>query len=286
MIMMKTANSDQREYWNSASATKWVTLEDELSATHRNVTRALIDAAGIAPGAHVLDIGCGTGASSRAAALAAGHEGHVSAVDISEELLERAGHHGAPADGARIEFLLADAQVHDFPPAWYDAVISQIGIMFFEDPVAGFANLLAATRPGGQITFVCWRRGADNAWFAKAREIAVAHLGDVPDDPDAPGPVAFADEEKVCRLLTKGGWRQAHAERVPIDLTPPGGPAETAGMTTRLGPAARIIRAYQPGQAQIDAIAADIARYLEQFHTREGMRIPVVLNRFTAQTPG
>jgi len=283
---MTTANGAQRDYWNSPSATKWVTLEDELSATHRNVTRALIEAAEIAPGARVLDIGCGTGASSRAAALAAGPEGHVSAVDISEELLERAGHHGAHLDGARIEFLLADAQAHGFQAGCYDAVISQIGIMFFEDPVAGLANLLAATRPGGQITFVCWRRGLDNAWFAKAREIAVAHLGDVDDDPDAPGPVAFADEDKVCRLLTEAGWSRVQAERVPIDLTPPGGPAETAAVTTRLGPAARIIREYRPDQARIDAIAAEIASYLEQFHTPQGMRVPVVMNRFTARAAG
>ena len=283
---MTKTNSAQRDFWNSPSATKWVTLEDELSATHRNVTRALIEAAEIAPGARVLDIGCGTGASSRAAALKAGPEGHVCAVDISRELLDRAGQHGAPGDGAPIEFLLADAQAHGFPARNYDAVISQIGIMFFEDPVAGFANLLAATRPGGQVAFVCWRRGEDNAWFAKAREIAVAHLGDVSDDPDAPGPVAFADEVRVCNLLAKAGWSRIVAERVQIDLTPPGSPAETAAVTTRMGPAARIIREYDAGQDKIDAIAAEIAGYLEQFDSPEGMRVPVVMNRFTARAPG
>lgn len=283
---MTDANKDQRDYWNSPSATKWVTLEDALTATHRNVTSALIEAAGIAPAARVLDIGCGTGASSRAAAIAAGPEGHVTAADLSEDMLERACQHGAPAEGAPIAFLMADAQVHDFPARWFDAVISQIGIMFFADPVAGFANLLSATRPDGQITFVCWRRGADNAWFAKAREIAAAHLGDVPDDPDAPGPLAFADERHVCELLARGGWDQVRAEKVAVDLTPPGGPAETAALTTRLGPAARIIRAHEPDQSSIDAVAAGIADYLAQFQTPEGMRVPVVMNRFTARAPG
>ena len=84
-----------------------------------------------------------------------------------------------------------------------DAVISRFGLMFFEDPDAAFANLARALRPGGRLVFVCWPDPMKSEWVAVALGVAVAQVGRPPDlgSPGAPGPLAFADGDRLTRLL-------------------------------------------------------------------------------------
>ena len=116
------------------------------------------DAAAIRPGEDVLDVGCGTGESTREAALASGH-GRVLGVDVSEVAIARARELGEAA------FEVADAQTHPFPPAAFDVVLSRFGAMFFADPPAAFANLARALRPGGRLVLLVWQERARNDWY-------------------------------------------------------------------------------------------------------------------------
>ena len=177
----------------------------------------LLNAARPEAGDAVLDVGCGTGASTLKVAGRVA-DGSVVGVDISRPLLDRARSRAEAAEIDNASFLLADAQTHRFPAGGFDVLISRLGMMFFEDPVAAFRNLGRALRPGGRIAFVAWAGVKDNPWFHVPRDAAVSRLGAAPSaDPSAPGPLAFQDAGRVARLMAAAGsWQDVRAEQLQV----------------------------------------------------------------------
>ena len=177
-------------------------------------TPIILDAAGLTSGKRVLDIGCGCGATTLAAARAVA-PGSVLGADLSAPMLDRARADAARAGLANVEFVQADAQVHPFDPASFDAVISRFGVMFFADPVAAFANVRRALRPGRRGS----RSPAGSRWprtrgSACPRSAALEHVPPPPALPaDAPGPFALADPDRTRLLLRDAGWHD-------IDVAP------------------------------------------------------------------
>src|SRR3954449_8387204 len=165
----------------------------ELQAHHEHLRAAY----GIRSGDEVLDIGCGTGLTTREAARLAAH-GRVVGVDVSERMLERARELTAAEGLDNVRYELGDAQVHRFDPAGFDVAISRFGTMFFDDPPAAFANIAAALRPGGRLVLLVWQRHQDNEW-ARATDPA---RGDAAQPP-APGgnPSPLGDAEATPRIL-------------------------------------------------------------------------------------
>lgn len=283
--MTDEANAAQRQFWNSGFGEKWVTFEADLEALHAPMTDPLLARAAIEPGMRVLDVGCGSGSVARRAAELAGPGGKVTAVDISEVLLNSVQAATTAVASAPVEYLRADAQTHAFAPAAFDRIVSRMGVMFFADPVAAFANLLRATRPGGNLSAVVWRRGAENPWFGLPTEAAIRHLGPIESDPDAPGPLAFANVERSLALLAMAGWQQASADPLQIFLETSGTAAEAAASVASIGPAARIMDAKGATEAQKAAIKAEIAAGFGQFETDRGLRVPVTMTLLSAVAP-
>ena len=178
--------------------------------------KAMFDAARLQPGERVLDVGCGFGTTTIEAADCVAPSGRVLGVDISAAMLEPARQPVAAAGTGNIELLEADAQVHPFEAGAFDVVISRFGLMFFEDPDVAFANLARALRPGGRLVFVCWPDPMKSEWVAVALGVAVAQVGRPPDlgPPGAPGTFAFADGDRLTRLLDGAGFRDVGLEAV------------------------------------------------------------------------
>ncbi len=170
----------------------------ELRAHHQHLRGAY----GISPGDEVVDIGCGTGLTTREAARAAA-PGRVLGVDVSERMLERARQTTAAERLGNVRYELGDAQVHRFDPAGFDVAISRFGTMFFSDPAAAFANIAAALRPGGRLVLLVWQRHEHNEW---ARAIDAA-LGDAaqPPQPSA-DPFSLGDAEATADMLEGAGF--------------------------------------------------------------------------------
>jgi SAM-dependent methyltransferase len=170
----------------------------ELRAHHEHLRAAY----GINPGDDVLDVGCGTGLTTREAARAAS-PGHVVGVDVSERMLHRARQltSGERLDNVRYE--LGDAQVHRFDSAGFDVAISRFGTMFFSDPPAAFTNIAAALRPEARLALLVWQPLEDNAWM---RAIDAA-LGDAAQPPP-PGadPFSLGDPGATARILERAGF--------------------------------------------------------------------------------
>ncbi|GAA4553523.1 class I SAM-dependent methyltransferase [Pseudonocardia xishanensis] len=198
MIETAPGNDAQLAAWDGAQGTVWATHAAVLERTAAGYDPAFLDAARLGPGRHVLDVGCGTGATVRAAAERC-PGGTVLGVDLSAAMLARARRDAPPGT----TFLQADAQIHPFPDAAFDRVLSRTGAMFFADPDAAFANLARALRPGGRMTLLTWQAYAENPWL---RELARAMSGaEPPVPPPGPGPFGLSDPDRIHTLLTGAG---------------------------------------------------------------------------------
>ncbi|MEV4622301.1 class I SAM-dependent methyltransferase [Asanoa sp. NPDC049573] len=153
-------------------------------------------AAGVGPGDRVLDIGCGTGQTTREAAQAA-VGGHALGVDISAPMLERARKLSAGLDN--VSFEQADAQTHPFPPGRFDVCLSRFGTMFFADPVAAFGNIGRALRPKGRLVLLVWQPADRNEWTTMFGQAATTN---------GPNAFALADPAVTERILTAAGFAE------------------------------------------------------------------------------
>jgi len=175
-----------------------LTIADHYDAELRRHNEHLRAATMIRPTDRVLDVGCGTGQSTRDAALAA-LSGDVLGVDISESMLERARDLAFNCCLQNVTYELGDAQFHRFRSAYFDVVISRFGTMFFADPVAAFANLAGASRRGARLVMMVWQSAERNEW---ARAIPEA-LG---QEPFWQSPFALADVSAVEAILQEAGF--------------------------------------------------------------------------------
>jgi SAM-dependent methyltransferase len=257
---MAEQNADQIANWNGQSGERWVAYQARLDAMLAVFGQAAIEAAAPATGEHVLDIGCGAGASSLALAARVGAGGHVLGVDISEPLIGKA-RVLAPQD-TPVLFQVADASSTELPEGAFDILFSRFGVMFFDDPTAAFANMRRALNPGARVAFVCWRGMAENDWV----RLPIAAIKDIvppapPPDPEAPGPFSFGDQGRVARILTAAGF--TNVAIAPLDASIPFGKGGTRDaaiddameMTLKVGPLSRAL-ADQPDDIRARASAA------------------------------
>ena len=114
--------------------------------------------------------------STLAAAIKTGPAGHVTGLDIAEQLLSRARKRSDDAGLRNTSFILADAQTHPFDPESFDAIISRFGLMFFDDPGAAFANMARGLKPDGRLVFPAWAPATENPWFLIPRAAAIARV--------------------------------------------------------------------------------------------------------------
>ncbi|MEZ5905282.1 MAG: class I SAM-dependent methyltransferase [Geminicoccaceae bacterium] len=272
------ANRDQADYWTAQGET-WVRFQEGLDQIHEAPLRRLLECAAPAASERVLDIGCGAGASAFAVASAVGEKGHVTGVDISAPLLDRAEERRVEAGLDNVRFLLADAQTHPFEEGTFDLAISRFGVMFFDDPPAAFRNIATCLRPGGRIVFIAWAPSARNPWFDLPRAIAADELGPAaPADPAAPGPFAFAATDYVLRILEGTGLEECWARTEKIELEFAGTLEAAASVACGVGAATRIIRQYQADEAAIARIERRVAEAFQPFAVAGRVRIPALVN--------
>ncbi|MBJ7442210.1 MAG: class I SAM-dependent methyltransferase [Sphingopyxis sp.] len=256
---MPDAQATSTHDWNGDSGKRWAANLDRLDLMLQDFGDAAIVAAAAQPGEHILDIGCGSGTSTFMLADRVGPTGHVLGVDISRQLVELA--RAATPKAAPIEFHLADAATADFPAEGFDLLFSRFGVMFFDDPVAAFANMRAALKPGGRVAFVCWRSAAENDWVRLPMTAIRDIVQPAPADPDAPGPFAFGNLYRLTDILTTAGF--ADIEVRPFDTRLAYGRSDTRDaalddaldMAFQVGPLSRAL-ADQPDEVRARAAAA------------------------------
>lgn len=157
----------------------------------------------------VLDIGCGTGRTTRDAARSAG-EGSALGVDLSASMIERARELARAERVHNVAFEQGDAQVHRFPEGGFDVAISRFGTMFFDDPAAAFANIAVALRPGGRLVMMVWQEHEHNEWsVAIERALGREGEGSPVPAPEAREAFSLADQDTVEAILGAAGFGEA-----------------------------------------------------------------------------
>ncbi|MGK7651131.1 class I SAM-dependent methyltransferase [Roseovarius sp. B08] len=205
--MSGIVNTEQAEHWSGKAGEVWVREQAMFDGLMAPVLDLLLDRAGLQASDRVVDIGCGTGAALIAAAQIVGEGGHVTGLDVSGPMLELARQRLGAEGVGNATCVLADAQVHPFGDMAADHVVSRFGVMFFDDPVAAFANLRTALKPDRRMTFVCWAGMEVNPWFRIPAEAAKSVVGaPPPQDARAPGPMAFSEADYVRDVLESAGF--------------------------------------------------------------------------------
>ena len=214
----------------------------------------LREAAGVRTADLVLDIGCGTGLTTREAASAA-TSGSALGVDLSRPMLDRARQLSEEEGIENVSFELADAQVHPFVPRDFTLGLSRFGTMFFTDPVAAFTNIGRALRPGARLVQLVWQGYDRQEWTSAVRGALTGT-----DNPVAPAGLthaafSLADPTVASGILTAAGFTAVEV----ID----------ASEQIYYGPDAASARDALSGLGMVDDLVADLdaterARALER----------------------
>jgi SAM-dependent methyltransferase len=274
--MQMRQTNPQAAFWNSDAGNAWVENQAMLDHMFQPFEALLADA--VRPGDQVLDVGCGTGATTLATARRVGPAGHSRGIDISAPMLATARIRAAQA-GLPASFVCADAQDHPFEAAAFDAVVSRFGVMFFADPAAAFANLRRAARPDGRLHLYVWR-GADENTFMTAAERAAAPLVALPPRlPGQPGQFAIADAAHVQALLRAAGWHDVHIDAVDIACAFPA--AGLDGYVSRMGPLGRVLPALDV--ARRHAVLAQVRHAFDPFARGAAVHYTAACWRITAR---
>lgn len=211
-VRVAPSNVEQLGAWDGDEGEYWAAHADEYDRAVAVHHRALLDAAAVRPTDRVLDIGCGTGQTTRDLARGAS-EGIALGVDLSSRMIEEARRRAAAEGLANALFEQGDAQIHPFQSGGFDLAVSRTGAMFFGDQPAAFANIARALRPGGRIALLAWQPAEENEWIREFFTALAAGRDLAPPPPGAPGPFALAGADHVHELLTGAGF-------TGIDLAP------------------------------------------------------------------
>ncbi|WP_354686747.1 class I SAM-dependent methyltransferase [Cupriavidus necator] len=228
------SNWDQAALWHGPSGHAWVEAQALLDQMFKPLETLLVEAVNASEAQQALDVGCGAGGPTLALARRLGAGGHCTGIDISEPLIAAA-RARAQRDGSAASFIRADAQTHAFAPASFDAIVSRLGVMFFNDPVKAFANLRRASKAGAALRCIAWRSATENPFMTTAERAAAPLLTNLPPrQPGAPGQFAFGDRQRVLAILEESGWTGIDIRPIDVECTLPEPALE--GYFTRLGP--------------------------------------------------
>jgi SAM-dependent methyltransferase len=277
-----------RRRWNRHEGRFWAAEAARFDRMLGGYGAELVAAATLQPGEHVLDVGCGAGATTLDAAWSVGPRGHALGLDLSRPLLDVARARARELGVDNVAFVEADAQLHPFAPLAFDAVASRFGAMLFADPEAAFANLARALRPAGRLVLVTWAERAANAWVTVPEAAVAAHIGSADDAEDvaelpapsdvsgvadarpAPGAFSLADPRRIEALLCSAGFSDVRVCRRRHDVWVGSDVTDALGFFERsLGPA----RANLP-DALFSAVGRTLRASLLAYARDDGIWLP------------
>jgi SAM-dependent methyltransferase len=279
--MHPIVNSEQAEAWNGYEGAHWADHADRWNAVVGGVNDDLLAAAAIDDRSRVLDVGCGTGQTTRLAARRA-PQGYAVGIDLSAPMLAQARTTAAAEGIGNVRFHEGDAQVFPFPPGEFDVAISRGGILFFTDPVAAFANIARALRPGGRVAFACLREMDDNPWFVVPASALLGHRPSVPD-PHAPGMFSLSDPARIEEVFTGAGFEKVATAPLDTSMVYGRDAADAAGFYLSTGPVRHHLTGADAGTVHHTREAVTTA--LRPYEEEDAVRLPGAWWLVTATRP-
>ncbi|WP_106401270.1 class I SAM-dependent methyltransferase [Actinocorallia populi] len=266
--MHTVVNVQQAEAWNGWEGSAWADNAARYDAMMGGFDQPLLAAAAIGENDHVLDVGCGTGQMALLAAHRASRA-QVVGVDISGPMLTRARADAAELGIANVRFDQADAEAHPFEEGRFDIVISRGGVMFFSDPVAAFANITRALRPGGRMAFIVPQAGRPGSDYAQATA-ALAPLMRGPS-PASRGMGSLVDPDRIRQVLEEAGLAQVNVSPVEAMMDYGRDAADAADFILGQGPVRFNLQSAD--QAAVARAREGLRAGLKAYETPDGVRI-------------
>jgi SAM-dependent methyltransferase len=267
-------NEPERQRWNDE---RWAAVWPKREALTDAVTAFLLDAAALAAGERVLDVGCGGGRSSLRAATAVGAQGAVVGADLSQPITALAQRRAAELGVENVTFRLADMQADTVAGGPFDVALSQFGVMFFDEPVVAFENIRRHLRPGGRLAFVCWQPLERNPWFVAPAIAAFAQPPPAPAPGKSPtGPFALADAEQTAGILRSAGFAEVRWSTHELAVEVPRDTVADEGQLVFMG----------VSDDDLPAAMGAVDDYLRRFELSPTlMRFPLAFQVFAATNP-
>ena len=197
---MDDKNIKQKQFWSGAGGDVWVDKQREMDIMLNPLGRKAIEQLVLEEHTKILDIGCGCGATTIEIAKMI-PKGHVTGLDISIPMLDRAEKFASEMSLSNIDFQVKDVQTEEINSNHYDIAFSRFGVMFFEDPYEAFKNINQAIKENGQLVFVCWQHPSLNPWQSLSLQVIKEYLDLPSPPPKSPGPFAFEDKDYIEDIL-------------------------------------------------------------------------------------
>lgn len=207
-------------------AAAWRTWHPQFAVQSRAATDAIVHAAQVTPGIHVLDLASGTGEPALTLALAVAPAGAVTATDLVPEMLAIAADHAQQSHVTNIIFQQADAETLPFPAQTFDVVTCRFGIMFFTNVVQALSEISRVLKPGGRVAFLAQGPLDQNPWQASIVKVLRRYVQTPPPEAGAPHGLRFAQPGTLALALRDAGFRHVHEESQAIVWPWPGTPEQ------------------------------------------------------------
>lgn len=258
--------------WDDA-AQGWNLHSDVIRAWLRDVTGAMLDMAGVAPGTKVLDIAAGAGEQTLDIARRAGSTGRVLAIDISPRILALAREKFIAQGILNVDTRVGDAQALGLAGAGFDAAVSRLGLMFCETPLLALQEIKRALRPGGRFSALVFSNPAANPCLAIMIRTVRQHAGLPAADPFAPGSLMSLGKPGLMqKLLMDAGFTDIKVQPVSVPFRLSSAEHYIEFVRTSGSPIMEIMKPLS-GHEQA-AAWEDMARQLNAYSTPDGWEGP------------
>lgn len=248
-----------RSWTNRAPA--WNKWAERVERMARRFNEPLIEAAGIEPGMHVLDLASGAGEPALTIARTVGAEGRVTATDLIDDMLDGTRRRARDAGLTQLSCEVADMEQLPFEDARFDRVTCRFGIMFVPDALKAFRETLRVLKPGGRTAWMVWGPMEDTTLFhvIQSEVRGFLDLGPVPDLPQ----FRFGDGGLLAELLNEAGFADVEEQELKFDASPPAG-SKFWEANVEMGFAEELAALDTDRRAALDAqIEAGFANYLD-----------------------
>jgi SAM-dependent methyltransferase len=228
------------------------------------VNDAILDGVGATLGTRLLDVVCGPGWLSAAAAA---RGALVTGLDFAESMLDL-----ARARCPQADFQNGDAEQLPFDAGHYEAVVCSFGLLHFPDPERAVAEAFRVLRAGGRYAFTCWTPPARNPFMGLILGAIQTHGTTALDLPAGPPLFRFGDPAECEKILSAAGFVRVSVAEVPLVWPFPSAEEVVplvAAATARIGPMLTLQRADQ--RRRIDEAITEGAR---KHMTARGVEIP------------
>jgi len=256
-----------RRQWEGA-APGWARWEAAIAAWMAPATEAMLDMAGVAAGARVLDLACGAGSQTLRAAQRVGEHGFVVGGDIAETMLRHVRESARASGLTNVATVGSAAENLAVAPGSFDAAICRLGLMLFAAPARAVAAVRRSLRPGGKIAVVVFTTPAANPLMAHPMQILLRHAGKPPPAAGRPGIFALGAPGVLTRLLGDGGFVGIEERTLAVSLRLPSA-RQALTMMQEAFALYRAIVSDQPSDVQA-AAWKEVAEALETFETPAG----------------